>query len=58
MVIITVTCNSAGGQPISMENIKATYELAKKYDLPVVIDAARFAEKRLLHQATGRRLRG
>ncbi|WP_353893079.1 tryptophanase [Proteinivorax hydrogeniformans] len=44
MVIITVTCNSAGGQPISMENIKATYELAKKYDLPVVIDAARFAE--------------
>lgn len=44
MVIITVTCNSAGGQPVSMENIKATYELAKKYDLPVVVDAARFAE--------------
>lgn len=44
MVVITVTCNSAGGQPVSMENIKATSELAKKYNLPVVIDAARFAE--------------
>lgn len=44
MIIITVTNNSAGGQPVSMENIKQTSEIAKKYDIPVCIDAARYAE--------------
>ncbi len=44
MIIITVTNNSAGGQPVSMENIKETSELAKKYSIPVCIDAARYAE--------------
>lgn len=44
MIIITITCNSAGGQPVSMENIKEVSNLAKKYDLPVIMDAARFAE--------------
>ncbi len=43
-LIITVTCNSAGGQPISMANIKAASNIAKEYDLPVIFDAARFAE--------------
>ena len=43
-LIITVTCNSAGGQPISMANIKAASEIAREYDLPVIFDAARFAE--------------
>jgi len=43
-LIITVTCNSAGGQPISMANIKAASNLAKEYDLPVIFDAARYAE--------------
>ena len=43
-LIITVTCNSAGGQPISMANIKAASRIAKEYDLPVIFDAARFAE--------------
>ncbi len=42
--IITVTCNSAGGQPVSMANIKAVSEICKKYAVKVFIDAARYAE--------------
>ncbi|MGM0421078.1 MAG: tryptophanase, partial [Bacillota bacterium] len=43
-IMITITCNSAGGQPVSMKNIKAVSELAQEYDLPVIFDAARYAE--------------
>lgn len=43
-ILITVTCNSAGGQPVSMENIKQVSELGKKYGIRVFFDAARFAE--------------
>ncbi|WP_046157570.1 tryptophanase [Chromobacterium vaccinii] len=43
-VIITITCNSAGGQPVSMTNIRAASALARSRGIPVVIDAARFAE--------------
>lgn len=44
MIIITVTCNTLGGQPVSMDNIKAVKKLAEKYHIPVCFDAARFAE--------------
>ncbi|NQT76327.1 MAG: tryptophanase [Bacteroidetes bacterium] len=43
-IILTLTCNSAGGQPVSMKNISAASALAKKYDIPVLFDSARFAE--------------
>jgi len=43
-VLITVTNNTAGGQPVSMECIKTVHKIAAKYGKPVVIDAARFAE--------------
>ncbi len=44
VIIVTITNNSAGGQPVSMENIKNTAEIANKYNIPLMIDAARFAE--------------
>jgi len=43
-IVVTVTCNSAGGQPVSMKNLKDVKKLASKYKIPVFIDAARYAE--------------
>jgi tryptophanase len=43
-ILITVTCNSAGGQPVSMQNIRAVSDIGNKYKIPVFFDAARFAE--------------
>ncbi len=43
-IIVTVTCNTAGGQPVSMENIKSVSQLCKKYSIPLYFDAARYAE--------------
>ena len=43
-VILTITCNSAGGQPVSVENTKAVSKLCKQYDIPLYFDAARFSE--------------
>jgi len=44
LCILTITCNSSGGQPVSMENIKAVSALCKKYGIRLFFDAARFAE--------------
>ena len=43
-VILTITCNSAGGQPVSVQNTKEVSLLCKQYGIPLYFDAARFAE--------------
>jgi tryptophanase len=43
-VVLTITNNTAGGQPVSMENIKGVAALCKKYEVKLLIDSARFAE--------------
>ncbi len=43
-IIITLTCNTAGGQPVSMQNLRDVRQLANKYGKIVIFDSARFAE--------------
>ena len=43
-IIVTITNNTAGGQPVSMQNLREVRALADKYHKPVLFDSARFAE--------------
>ncbi|MDR0830284.1 MAG: tryptophanase [Prevotellaceae bacterium] len=43
-IIVTITNNTAGGQPVSMQNLREVREIANKYGKKVVFDSARFAE--------------
>jgi tyrosine phenol-lyase len=42
--MLTITNNTGGGQPVSLENIKCASEIYKKYGIPFILDVCRFAE--------------
>jgi tyrosine phenol-lyase len=44
LCLITITNNSGGGQPVSMENVRAVSTLCRTNQIPLYIDACRFAE--------------
>jgi len=44
LVFLTITNNTGGGQPVSMENIKEVAQAVHKFDIPLFFDACRFAE--------------
>lgn len=48
MIILTVTSNIKGGQPVSLENIARTRRIARRHKIPLVLDASRFADNAYL----------
>jgi tryptophanase len=47
-IVLTLTNNCVGGQPVSMENLKEVRKLANRFNKPLMIDSARFAENAYL----------
>ena len=58
LVLMTLTSNSTGGQPVSLENMQAVHRLCAAQGVPVFIDAARFAENAWLARERDPRLAG
>jgi len=50
LVMVTITNNAAGGQPVSLENLRGVHHLCRKHGVPMYIDACRFAENAYLVQ--------
>ncbi len=48
IVMLTITNNSGGGQPVSMANIKATKKLCEEFGKPLILDACRFLKMLIL----------
>jgi tryptophanase len=44
LIYLTITNNTAAGQPVSMENVKKVSDIANKFDIPFFLDACRYAE--------------